>query len=43
MKAILKKAEANSKICFVGDMQGELDGVLSDVFNIQKNESYAIR
>ncbi|AKF89528.2 hypothetical protein JMM34_004159 [Salmonella enterica] len=43
VKSILKKAEANSKICFVGDMQGELDGVLSDVFNIQKDESYAIR
>lgn len=36
VKATLKKAPANSKICFFGDMQGELDGVLLDVFNLQK-------
>ncbi|MCI7949320.1 hypothetical protein GOY59_02175 [Klebsiella pneumoniae] len=35
VKAALKNAPANSKICFFGDMHGELDGVLSDVFNIQ--------
>jgi hypothetical protein len=35
IKAALRGAPANSKICFFGDMQGELDGVLSDVFNIQ--------
>lgn len=37
VKATLKKAPANSKICFFGDMQGELDGVLLDVFNLQKS------
>ncbi|MBA5204719.1 hypothetical protein F9U39_21365 [Pectobacterium versatile] len=36
VKATLKKAPSNSKICFIGDMQGELDGVLSSVFNIEK-------
>ncbi|WP_147200851.1 hypothetical protein [Pantoea sp. CCBC3-3-1] len=36
VKSALKKAPANSCICFIGDMQGELDGVLSDVFNISK-------
>ncbi|WP_449508436.1 hypothetical protein [Enterobacter ludwigii] len=37
VKSTLKKAPANSKICFFGDMQGELDGVLLDVFNLQKS------
>lgn len=37
VKATLKKAPANSKICFFGDMQGELDGVLLDVFNLQQS------
>lgn len=36
VKATLKRAPANSKICFVGDMQGELDGHLAQVFNLQK-------
>ncbi|WP_192458023.1 hypothetical protein [Musicola keenii] len=38
VKAVLKRAPSNSKICFIGDMQGELDGVLSDVFNINHTE-----
>ncbi|WP_456309393.1 hypothetical protein [Serratia proteamaculans] len=37
VKSTLKNAPSNGKICFFGDMQGELDGVLSDVFNIQKS------
>lgn len=36
VKSTLKNAPANSSICFIGDMQGELDGVLSDIFNISK-------
>ncbi|HBK3302464.1 hypothetical protein I5679_18905 [Citrobacter koseri] len=41
VKATLRNAPANSKICFFGDMQGELDGVLSDVFNIKASlDSY---
>lgn len=35
IKATLKKAPANSKICFIGDMQGELDGHLPQAFNLQ--------
>lgn len=34
VKATLKKAPANSSICFIGDMQGELDGVLYKIFNV---------
>lgn len=34
VKATLKNASANSSICFVGDMQGELDGVLFRIFNV---------
>jgi hypothetical protein len=34
VKDTLKKAPANSSICFVGDMQGELDGVLYNIFNV---------
>lgn len=37
VKAVLKNAPSNSAICFIGDMQGELDGVLSDIFNISHN------
>lgn len=36
IKAALKRAPANSKICFIGDMQGELDGHLPQAFNLQK-------
>ncbi|MDX7992935.1 hypothetical protein [Xenorhabdus littoralis] len=36
VKSTLKNAPANSSICFIGDMQGELDGVLIDIFNISK-------
>ena len=36
VKSTLKNAPANSSICFVGDMQGELDGVLSAIFNISQ-------
>ncbi|PXV76773.1 hypothetical protein [Pantoea sp. PNA 03-3] len=36
VKRTLDKAPRNSKICFIGDMQGELDGVLSSVFNIEQ-------
>ncbi|MFT8231310.1 hypothetical protein ACLNBI_07015 [Pseudomonas guariconensis] len=35
IKATLKRAPANSKICFIGDMQGELDGHLPQAFNLQ--------
>ncbi|MFU2936839.1 hypothetical protein ACM7NO_26140 [Pseudomonas aeruginosa] len=35
IKATLKRAPANSKICFLGDMQGELDGHMHAAFNIQ--------
>lgn len=35
IKATLKRAPANSKICFIGDMQGELDGHMAQAFNLQ--------
>ncbi|GAB0084363.1 hypothetical protein I4I80_02730 [Pseudomonas syringae pv. tomato] len=35
IKAAFKRAPGNSKICFVGDMQGELDGHMHAAFNIQ--------
>ncbi len=34
IKAILSKARAESKICFFGDMQGELDGHMASAFNL---------
>lgn len=34
VKKALKKAGANSKICFVGDMAGELDGHMAQAFNL---------
>ena len=34
IKATLKRAPLNSKICFFGDMQGELDGELHRAFNV---------
>ncbi len=30
------KAKEGSKICFIGDMQGELDGHMHKAFNITK-------
>ncbi|AZP69364.1 hypothetical protein EJJ20_00435 [Pseudomonas poae] len=42
VKATLKRAPANSKICFIGDMQGELDGHLAQVFNLQKGLSASL-
>ena len=36
IKAILKRVPENSKNCFVGDMQGELDGHMPEAFNLQK-------
>lgn len=35
IKATLKRAPADSKICFLGDMQGELDGLVHQAFNVQ--------
>lgn len=35
IKAALKRAPANAKICFLGDMQGELDGQMHAAFNVQ--------
>ncbi|WP_455233182.1 hypothetical protein [Geopseudomonas aromaticivorans] len=35
IKTTLKRAPANSKICFLGDMQGELDGHMHTAFNVQ--------
>ncbi len=32
---MLKEKPAGSKICFIGDMAGELDGKLPDAFNLQ--------
>ena len=36
IKATLRRAPANAKICFFGDMQGELDGRLHQAFNVVK-------
>ncbi|WP_454889992.1 hypothetical protein [Serratia quinivorans] len=36
IKATLKEARPNSKICFIGDMQGELDGHITKAFNLQE-------
>ena len=36
IKATLRRAPADSKICFFGDMQGELDGRLHQAFNVVK-------
>lgn len=33
IKSTLRKLPNNSKICFIGDMAGELDGVLINIFN----------
>lgn len=32
--AILKEKPKNSKVCFVGDMSGELDGHMHSAFNV---------
>jgi hypothetical protein len=34
VKATLRKLRSGSKVCFVGDMAGELDGKLFNVFNV---------
>lgn len=34
VKATLKRAPLNAKICFFGDMQGELDGHMHHAFNV---------
>jgi len=34
VKRVLRKLPSGSKVCFVGDMAGELDGVLFNVFNV---------
>lgn len=34
VKAVLKRAPSNSKICFFGDMAGELDGHMHQAFNV---------
>ncbi len=34
VKQTLRKLPSGSKICFFGDMAGELDGVLIDAFNV---------
>ncbi|HBX6194799.1 TPA: hypothetical protein MI617_28345 [Klebsiella pneumoniae] len=36
IKATLKEARPNSKICFIGDMQGELDGHITQALNLQE-------
>lgn len=35
VRAAVMKAEAGAKICFIGDMQGELDGHMHKAFNLQ--------
>ncbi|MDH4602360.1 MULTISPECIES: hypothetical protein [Pseudomonas syringae group] len=35
VEATLRLAPPESKICFFGDMQGELDGVMEPAFNVQ--------
>ncbi|MDK2594371.1 hypothetical protein [Pseudoalteromonas obscura] len=34
IKKVLKKNRANTKICFFGDMSGELDGHMTSAFNL---------
>ncbi len=34
IKAALKRAPLNAKICFIGDLQDELDGHLHQAFNV---------
>lgn len=34
VKTILRKLPSGSRVCFLGDMAGELDGVLFNVFNV---------
>lgn len=34
LKSLLDKLEANTKICFFGDIEGELDGQIGQVFKI---------
>lgn len=34
IKKVLKKHRANTKICFFGDMSGELDGHMTPAFNL---------
>ncbi|WP_034947687.1 hypothetical protein [Erwinia oleae] len=36
IKATLKETRPNAKICFIGDMQGELDGHMTQAFNLQQ-------
>lgn len=34
VRAAIMRAEPNMKICFIGDMQGELDGEMHKAFNL---------
>lgn len=34
VKTVLRKLPSGSKVCFFGDMEGELDGCFFDVFNV---------
>lgn len=38
IKATLKKAPPNAKICFIGDMSGDLDGHMHSAFNVIEGE-----
>lgn len=37
VRAVVMKVPANAKVCFIGDMQGELDGLMHKAFNLVKD------
>jgi hypothetical protein len=37
VRAAVMKAAAGTKICFIGDMQGELDGHMHKAFNVSRD------